>query len=195
MLGFLWLRERWFVAAGMFWAIELLFFTTFLTNGQGIGTGLIGSLGYWIDQQEVMRGGQPWYYFYLIVPLYEFLPLILSSIGAVAAVALAGPSRPRAGSAGGASPARRATGGRQAAEMPAMGAQKSRRSGRSGCSGDAVRTRARRRFQSRRSSWRSWSSGRRPPGLIFTYVGEKMPWHTVYFAMSMAPLAGWWLGG
>ena len=29
---------------------------------------------------------------------------------------------------------------------------------------------------------------------MFTYVGEKMAWHTVYFAVSMAPLAGWWLG-
>jgi hypothetical protein len=86
LLGFLWLREHWFVAAGVFWAIELLFYTTFLTNGQGVGTGLIGSLGYWIDQQEVMRGGQPWYYFCLIVPLYEFLPWILSGIGMVAAV-------------------------------------------------------------------------------------------------------------
>jgi DNA-binding beta-propeller fold protein YncE len=78
------LRNRWFAAAGLFWAIEFLFFTTFLTNGQGIGTGLIGSLGYWIDQQEVMRGGQPWYYFWLLVPLYEFLPLVLSIGGGIA---------------------------------------------------------------------------------------------------------------
>ena len=77
-LGCYWLARSLVVAAGLFWAIELLFFTTFLTNGQGIGTGLIGSLGYWIDQQEVMRGGQPWYYFYLLVPLYEFLPLLLA---------------------------------------------------------------------------------------------------------------------
>ena len=29
---------------------------------------------------------------------------------------------------------------------------------------------------------------------VFTWVGEKMPWHTVYFTMSMAPLGAWWLG-
>ncbi len=87
VIGLLWFRQRWLIAAGIFWAIELLFFTTFLTNGQGIGTGLIGSLGYWIDQQEVMRGGQPWYYFYMLVPLYEFLPLVLFIGGVVAWIA------------------------------------------------------------------------------------------------------------
>jgi DNA-binding beta-propeller fold protein YncE len=30
--------------------------------------------------------------------------------------------------------------------------------------------------------------------VIFTYVGEKMAWHTVYFATSMGMLGGWWLG-
>ncbi|MDQ1300134.1 MAG: 2 protein, partial [Chloroflexota bacterium] len=82
LIGWFWLRSRWFYAAGLFWAIEILFFTTFLTNGQGVGTGLIGSLGYWIDQQAVMRGGQPWYYFWGLVPLYEYLPLLLSLGGA-----------------------------------------------------------------------------------------------------------------
>ena len=84
VIGWFWLRARWFYAAGFFWAIEVLFFTTFLTNGQGIGTGLIGSLGYWIDQQAVMRGGQPWYYFWGLVPMYEFLPLLLSIGGIIA---------------------------------------------------------------------------------------------------------------
>jgi hypothetical protein len=51
---------------------------TLFTNGQGIATGVIGSLGYWISQQEVARGGQPWYYYLLLVPLYEFLPLLLA---------------------------------------------------------------------------------------------------------------------
>ena len=77
LIGLFWLGMRWVAAAAIFWAIALLFYTTFFTNGQGIGTGIIGSLGYWIDQQEVMRGGQPWYYFYMLVPLYEFLPLVL----------------------------------------------------------------------------------------------------------------------
>ena len=52
----------------------------------GFFTGVVGSLGYWLVQQGVQRGSQPWYYYLLVlVPVYEFLPLI----GAVAAVAIA----------------------------------------------------------------------------------------------------------
>jgi DNA-binding beta-propeller fold protein YncE len=37
----------------------------------------VGSLGYWLAQQAVNRGGQPWYYYIgLQVPIYEFLPLL-----------------------------------------------------------------------------------------------------------------------
>ncbi len=198
LLGFLWLRERWFVVAGVFWAIEVLFFTTFLTNGQGIGTGLIGSLGYWIDQQEVMRGGQPWYYFYLIVPLYEFLPMILSGIGTVAAIVwLVRHGRERTAAECELIEARDQEAARQA-EMPAMGAQNvpavepaatvpAVRPGEEGpylSAPFSVQT----LFVAFLVFWPAVTWG------IFTYVGEKMPWHTVYMAMSMAPLAGWWLG-
>ncbi|HEX9117286.1 MAG TPA: flippase activity-associated protein Agl23, partial [Anaerolineae bacterium] len=56
LAGYYWLRNTWVYAAGIFWSITLLLFTTFLTNGMGIITGLIGSLGYWLAQQEVARG-------------------------------------------------------------------------------------------------------------------------------------------
>jgi hypothetical protein len=115
-LGVFWLGSRWVSAAALFWAIELLFFTTFLTNGQGVATGLIGSLGYWIDQQEVMRGGQPWYYFYLIAPLYEFLPWLLS-IGGMAAWALSRGRQPASEAATEETAARRG-----ASERRALGA-------------------------------------------------------------------------
>jgi len=181
LLGFLWLRGRWFIAAGAFWAIELLFFTTFLTNGQGIGTGLIGSLGYWIDQQEVMRGGQPWYYFYLIVPLYEFLPWILSSIGAIAAVLWLIRQRTV--------PDERDAGPVEGASSPGnLGAGRTQGSGVEIQDLGAPPLSVQAIFIAFLVFWptATWA--------VFTYVGEKMPWHTVYMAMSMAPLAGWWLG-
>ena len=35
---------------------------------------MIGSLGHWLAQQDVARGGQPSYYFaFFLIPIYEFL--------------------------------------------------------------------------------------------------------------------------
>ncbi|MCB0247776.1 MAG: TIGR03663 family protein [Anaerolineae bacterium] len=78
VVGLLWNARRWLVAAAIFTGIFVVFFTTFFTNGQGVATGVVGSLGHWLSQQEVARGGQPWYYYLLVTPLYEFLPLLLS---------------------------------------------------------------------------------------------------------------------
>ena len=83
-VGFIWGRQRFLVGMGVFYGILLVLYTTFFTNGNGVGTGLVGSVGYWLAQQEVKRGGQPWYYYFLMVPLYEFLPLLLSLFGMIA---------------------------------------------------------------------------------------------------------------
>ncbi len=84
VIGYWRFGQRWFVAAGLFYAIDTVFFTTFFTNYKGLGTGYVGSLGYWLEQQGVKRGGQPWYYYLLLVPEYEFLPLLLSFGGILA---------------------------------------------------------------------------------------------------------------
>ncbi|MEZ4555458.1 MAG: hypothetical protein R2854_03225 [Caldilineaceae bacterium] len=66
----------WARLMAIFWTVEILFFTTFFTNTRnGLATGIVGSLGYWLKQQEVARGGQPWYYYIMLGGLYEFLPL------------------------------------------------------------------------------------------------------------------------
>lgn len=68
----------------LFWVVAILFYTTFLTNTRnGLASGIVGSLGYWLAQQKVERGSQPWYYYSLIGWLYEFLPIILSGTGLV----------------------------------------------------------------------------------------------------------------
>ncbi len=82
-LGTAWDWRRWVAAAAIYYAIYLLLHTTFLTNMFGIATGLVGSLGYWLGQQGVRRGGQPWYYYLVLLPLYEFLPLFLALLGGV----------------------------------------------------------------------------------------------------------------
>jgi len=79
-VGMWWDWRRWYKLAALFAAIVVPLFTTFFTNLPGLGTGFIGSLGYWLSQQSVSRGSQPWYYFLLLVPMYEYLPL-LAGIG------------------------------------------------------------------------------------------------------------------
>jgi len=74
-LGLWWSRVRWLKIAGLFALITIPLFTTFFTNPVGIGTGFIGSLGYWLSQQGVARGSQPWYYYLIVFPFYEYLPL------------------------------------------------------------------------------------------------------------------------
>jgi uncharacterized protein (TIGR03663 family) len=74
-IGFLWDWRKWVVNAAIFWGIYTFFYSSVFTNWQGLATGLVGSLGYWLEQQAVHRGGQPWYYYLLIqIPVYEFLP-------------------------------------------------------------------------------------------------------------------------
>lgn len=75
--GFTWNWSVFGVCFLVFHAIFAFFFTTMFTNTQGLGTGMIGSLQYWLGEQGTRRGGQPQYYYLLIVmPVYEFLPVI-----------------------------------------------------------------------------------------------------------------------
>jgi len=81
-IGLAWSWRRWLPAALVFLGLFAFFFTTVFSNQYGLVTGMIGSLGYWLEQQGVRRGSQPQYYYILTqLPVYEFLPL-LGSIGA-----------------------------------------------------------------------------------------------------------------
>lgn len=82
-IGLLWDWKKWLISAGIFYGIFVPLFTTMFTNGGGFATGMVGSLGYWLDQQGVQRGSQPWYYYLAVqIPVYEFLPAIGSLIAA-----------------------------------------------------------------------------------------------------------------
>jgi predicted membrane-bound mannosyltransferase/DNA-binding beta-propeller fold protein YncE len=84
VIGFWWNRDVWWKAALLFYALFTVFYTTVFTNGAGFFTGLVGSLGYWLEQQGVERGSQPGYYYTLLqVPLYEFLPALAAILAAV----------------------------------------------------------------------------------------------------------------
>ncbi|MFQ5410073.1 MAG: flippase activity-associated protein Agl23, partial [Anaerolineales bacterium] len=82
-IGLLWDWRKWLISAGIFYGIYIPLYTTVFTNGNGFATGMVGSLGYWLDQQGVRRGNQPWYYYIAIqTVVYEYLPAIGSLLAA-----------------------------------------------------------------------------------------------------------------
>ena len=59
-------------------AIGVTLFTTVFTNLGGLATGTVatdGTLLYWLGQQGVQRGEQPWFYFLVLAPPYELVAL------------------------------------------------------------------------------------------------------------------------
>ncbi|NJD58713.1 MAG: TIGR03663 family protein, partial [Anaerolineae bacterium] len=87
VLGLWWNWRQWLINAGIWYAIYIVLYTSMFTNGAGFFTGLVGSLGYWLEQQSVNRGDQPLYYYMLIqIPIYEFLPAIGTVLGVLLAV-------------------------------------------------------------------------------------------------------------
>ncbi|MGZ3715773.1 MAG: flippase activity-associated protein Agl23, partial [Ktedonobacterales bacterium] len=78
VFGFLWRRQVWLACAAIFWAIFILLFTSFFTNANGFWSGTWGSLDYWLGQQGVHLGDQPGYYYFMLLPIYEFLPLVFA---------------------------------------------------------------------------------------------------------------------
>lgn len=73
--------RRLVIALGVFFTIYALFFSAFLTNPVGIVSGFFGSGLYWLAQHDVQRGGQPGYYYGMLLGVYEPLLVIWSLVG------------------------------------------------------------------------------------------------------------------
>ncbi len=100
-IGLLW-DAQWWKYALAFWVPFAILYTTVFTNSAGFFTGTIGSLGYWLVQQGVERGSQPWYFYLLVqIPVYEFLPFLGSILALIIGLQRKPPSEhpPREGSA------------------------------------------------------------------------------------------------
>ena len=82
-LGLRWLAGRWLVAAGIFYLLWALLYTTVFTNLSGIFSGVWQGMGYWVAQQDYGRANQPWYYYFTALPVYELLPLAFGLAGLV----------------------------------------------------------------------------------------------------------------
>ncbi len=174
-LGLFWNSRQWLINAAIFYAIFGVFYTTVFTNGQGFFTGLVGSLGYWLEQQGVRRGSQPWYYYLFVqIPIYEYLAFL----GSLLAVAI---------------------GGRRWLTATAKGRRKDQPS--TGENGDPASMEVSQPDPPAADE----NLGRQVavPLLgfwvltsIFAYTsaGEKMPWLTYHIALPMILLSGWALG-
>ena len=84
----------------VFVVIFVLLFTTFFTNPKGLYTGSIGAVSYWLAQQPVQRGSQPWYYYIFLMPFYELIPYFIG-IPAVGYYVYRGARRRLGGAEGG----------------------------------------------------------------------------------------------
>jgi uncharacterized protein (TIGR03663 family) len=82
----LWNEQRGVVwtALGILVGIFVLEYSNYLTDPPGILDGLYRGIQYWLgSQHEFARGKQPWYYYLMLLPIYEPIAL-LGSIGGAA---------------------------------------------------------------------------------------------------------------
>ena len=96
-----WLGRHWRVTLtglGLAFAFYFILFTGFFTNIPQGSVGLFSGLWYWMAQQGVARGNQPWYYYFFMLPLYEPLALLFGTIAGILILVRAcryGLSKPR----------------------------------------------------------------------------------------------------
>jgi uncharacterized protein (TIGR03663 family) len=146
--------------------IFVILYTTFFTNPYGIVSGTWGGLSYWLSQHDVQRGGQPWYYYLLLLPLYEFLPLIIGVAGGLWYLV----RRLRATA-------------RLAASRPASDRETALSEAELGPgAGSPVLNNY---FGGFVIYWAFMAT------LIYSWAGEKMPWLTVHMSLPLIFLAGY----
>jgi predicted membrane-bound mannosyltransferase len=75
VLGFAWKWHAWVVCWAAFYGITITMFTGFFTDRGGMWTGFWGTLDYW-SRPEAPHAAAPAYYYGMMLPVYEFLPLL-----------------------------------------------------------------------------------------------------------------------
>ncbi len=188
-IGLWWFGRKWLLHAALFFIPFVVLYSTFFTVPAGIIGGLVGLLGYWATQQDVARGGQPLYYYaFLLIPVYEFLP----ALGTVGAALIA--STRKLWQAPSGQPFARVV--PAAVTGPALAPQPVPASGPS--------------VSIPEQPLRQGSEGSGSPQpvpvaallvywsvsslALFTYAGEKMPWLTIHIALPMILAAAWAFG-
>lgn len=77
-------RSAIWAALATFLVIFALLFTTFFAYPIGFFDGWYQGIAYWLgSQHEYARGGQPWFYYLMLLPIYDLLAIIFGLIGVV----------------------------------------------------------------------------------------------------------------
>ncbi len=154
-------------------AIFVLLHTTFFTNPSGLVSGTVGALTYWLKQQDVARGGQPAYYYLLLMSLYEFLPFFIGLIGGIVYLVKKAPSYIDRLDA-------------EAIEQAASTANRKRTKNRT----DAAET-SQQIYPSDGGTFAAylivWAIG---SFVIYSWAGEKMPWLNTHVVLPFIFLTG-----
>jgi uncharacterized protein (TIGR03663 family) len=77
-------RDDWIWGVVAALAVYTVAFTTFFTNAKGV-YGLWTGLDYWLGQHSVRRGGEPWYFYIVVLFAEEWPVLLLGAVGALVA--------------------------------------------------------------------------------------------------------------
>jgi len=77
--------EAWAWGLAAFAATFTVLFTTFLTHPAGLWDGIYEGLNYWLGQHGVGRGGEPWFFYLVVLFGHEWPTLLLGAVGAVVA--------------------------------------------------------------------------------------------------------------
>jgi len=155
----------------LFLLITIPLFTTMFTNMLGLATGAFGSLSYWLSQHGVRRGGQPWFYYFILLLLYDFLPFLFGLVG-VAYVAWRGVS------------------GRGIANVEAHGRGPLPEGREQPAATGAAATRST-LFGYLPVFLVYWFFAAL---VLYSWAGEKMPWLVIQPVLPLCLLAGWFLG-
>jgi predicted membrane-bound mannosyltransferase len=89
IVGMAWKWHAWVVCWALFYGIVVTMFSGFFTDQGSIWTGIWGTLDYWWRPEAHVPDGPP-YYYAMILPAYELLPIAIAAAGAAWLVARGG---------------------------------------------------------------------------------------------------------
>ncbi len=183
-----WQTDRGIYGAALatFLTIFTLLFTTFFAYPRGFLDGWYQGINYWLlSQHEYARGGQPWFYYLMLLPIYDLLALVFGLVG-VGWLLTGGLRRRGVGATTGSPP------------VPANGHADSGQNGHDGATNGSAPA-----GQHHGAAVDRWQ----PPLLVFflaywfveafvsfSWAGEKMPWLLTHISLPATLLAAWVLG-